>query len=218
MSIDRLAWRLSVEGDAVADDGAYVPLEVLPSRTLTAYLECAGNHRAMAIFSRGGTSATARLGVCERWRVASAVSVLLVGLDSESPEEGFRSPAEIDAPDTLLAHNAKDHGFPLRGQREHQVAWAHRGLPEQKWTRNNTTHYALIGDEYTEGESLGRPATTQVIKSALALRRSFRRGPHPRLRPLAPGTFTRGVEHRLRAHPNAELSAAGLGAVPADRA
>ncbi len=38
------------------------------------------------------------------------------------------------------------------------------------WTRNNTTSYVLIGDRYPpEGESRGRPVTTQVVKSALAL-------------------------------------------------
>ena len=41
---------------------------------------------------------------------------------------------------------------------------------EQLWTRNNTTSYTLIGDAYPpEGEALGKPVTTQTIKSALAL-------------------------------------------------
>ena len=41
---------------------------------------------------------------------------------------------------------------------------------EQLWTRNNTTSYTLIGDAYApEGDSMGKPVTEQVIKSALAL-------------------------------------------------
>ena len=41
---------------------------------------------------------------------------------------------------------------------------------EQLWTRNNTTSYTLIGDDYPpESESEGKPVTEQVIKSALAL-------------------------------------------------
>ena len=140
-------------------------------------------------------------------------------------------------PDTLLAYALngetlpKDHGFPLRALvpgwvGSANIKWLGRIVvsSEQKWTRNNTTHYALIGDEYPpEGESLGKPATTQVIKSALVLPWPAElfggAPPHPRLRPLAPGTgLTRGVEHRLRAHLDrrgAVGSAAGpvLGAV-----
>ena len=40
----------------------------------------------------------------------------------------------------------------------------------QQWTRNNTTSYVLIGDDYPpEGEAQGKVAETQSIKSALAL-------------------------------------------------
>ena len=50
-SIDLKAsdWRLSVEGDAVEEpmELTYDDIKRLPSRTLTSYLECAGNHRAM---------------------------------------------------------------------------------------------------------------------------------------------------------------------------
>ena len=70
-----------------------------------------------------------------------AVSVLLVGLDTESPEEGFRYVLPVEKamhPDTLLAYALngetlpRDHGLPassrrarLGGQRAHQVARAH---------------------------------------------------------------------------------------------
>ena len=54
---------------------------------------------------------------------ADAVSVLLVGLDAESPEGGWRRDLPIEKaldPDTLLAYSMngevlpKDHGYPLR--------------------------------------------------------------------------------------------------------
>lgn len=205
IDLDASAWRLSVEGDAVAEpmELSYDDIRSLPSRTLTAYLECAGNHRAMFDLLQGRQTSgtqwmTGAVGNGEWGGAAlgdvltlagihaSAVSVLLVGLDSESPEEGFRYVLPVEKamqPDTLLAYALngetlpKDHGFPLRALvpgwvGSANIKWLGRIVvsSEQKWTRNNTTHYALIGDEYPpEGESLGRPATTQVIKSALAL-------------------------------------------------
>ena len=47
--IDAAAWRLTVEGDAVERPLTltYDELRRLPARALAAYLECAGNHRAM---------------------------------------------------------------------------------------------------------------------------------------------------------------------------
>ena len=41
---------------------------------------------------------------------------------------------------------------------------------EEIWTRNNTTNYVLIGEDYpAEGPAMGQPITTLVINSALAL-------------------------------------------------
>ena len=42
-------WRLTVEGDAVTEpmELTYDDIRRLPNRTLTSYVECAGNHRAM---------------------------------------------------------------------------------------------------------------------------------------------------------------------------
>ena len=175
----------------------------LPSRTLTAYLECGGNHRAMfdilngqrasgTQWLTGGISNGEWVGVELRDVLTlagiddAAVSVLLVGLDTESPEEGFRYVLPVDKamhPDTLLAYALngetlpKDHGFPLRALvpgwvGSANIKWLGRIVVsrEQMWTRNNTTSYVLIGDHYPpEGEALGKPATEQVIKSALAL-------------------------------------------------
>ena len=115
-----------------------------------------------------------------------AVSVLLVGLDPGSPEVGFRRVLPVEKamrPDTLLAYAMngedlpKDHGFPLRAVVPGWVGssfikWLGRVVvsSERLWTRNNTTSYVLIGDDYPpEGEADGQPVTTQSIKSALAL-------------------------------------------------
>ena len=117
---------------------------------------------------------------------ASAASVLLVGLDAESPEGGFRYVLPVEKamhPDTLLAYALngeplpRDHGFPLRALvpgwvGSANIKWLGRIIvsSEQMWTRNNTTSYVIIGGQYPpEGESQGKPVTMQVIKSALAL-------------------------------------------------
>ena len=205
LSLDTADWRLAVEGDAVDDpmELTYENIMSLPSRTLISYLECAGNHRAMFDLLKGQKSSgtqwmTGAIGNGEWVGVAlrdvltlagihaSAVSVLLVGLDEESPEEGFRYVLPVEKamhPDTLLAYALngetlpKDHGFPLRALvpgwvGSANIKWLGRivASSEQMWTRNNTTSYTLIGDDYPpEGESLGSPVTEQVIKSALAL-------------------------------------------------
>ncbi len=205
VSLDTADWRLAVEGDAVDDplELTYENLMSLPSRTLISYLECAGNHRAMFGLLKGQRSSgtqwmTGAIGNGEWVGVAlrdvlalagihaSAVSVLLVGLDKESPEEGFRFVLPVEKamhPDTVLAYALngetlpKDHGFPLRALvpgwvGSANIKWLGRIVvsSEQMWTRNNTTSYTLMGDDYPpEGESLGSPVTEQVIKSALAL-------------------------------------------------
>ena len=205
LDIDASDWRLSVEGDAVAEpvELTYSDITSLPSRTLTCYLECAGNHRAMFGLLKGRKASgtqwmTGAVGNGEWVGVAlrdvltlagihaSATSVLLVGLDAESPEEGFRYVLPVEKamhPDTLLAYALngeplpRDHGFPLRALApgwvgSANIKWLGNIIvsSEQMWTRNNTTSYALIGDQYPpEGESQGKPITAQVIKSALAL-------------------------------------------------
>ena len=203
--LDATNWRLSVEGDAVTEplELTYDEVRRFPSRTLTAYLECAGNHRAMFDLLKGQKASgtqwmTGAVGNGEWVGVAlgdvltlagiedNAVSVLLVGLDKESPEEGFRYVLPVDKamhPNTLLAYALngetlpRDHGFPLRALvpgwiGSANIKWLGRIVvsSEMMWTRNNTTSYVLIGDEYPpKGESTGVPVTTQVIKSALAL-------------------------------------------------
>ena len=205
LDVDVESWRLSIEGDAVTNpiQLSYDDIRKMPSRTLVSYLECAGNHRAMFDLVKGqkakGTQwKTGGVGngewtgvslrdVLQLARVSDdAANVLLIGLDTESPEEGFRrvlSPEKARHPDTLLAYRMngetlpRDHGFPLRALipgwvGSTNVKWLGRIVvsKESIWTRNNTTSYVLIGDAYPpEGEASGKVTTTQVIKSALGL-------------------------------------------------
>ena len=198
-------WRLSVEGDATVTplQLSYDDLLRFPSRTVVSYLECGGNHRAMFDLVQGkaaeGTQwKTGGIGNAE-WTgvplrdvlaqagaMESAVSVLLVGSDKHSPEEGFRQVLPIGKamdPDTLLAYAMngealpKDHGYPLRALvpawvGSYSIKWLDRieVSSQQLWTRNNTSSYVLIGDDYPpEGEALGQVTSAQVVKSALAL-------------------------------------------------
>ncbi|MXY73063.1 MAG: sulfite oxidase [Dehalococcoidia bacterium] len=205
VDVDADGWQLVVEGDAVADpvELSYDAIRQLPSRAFISYLECAGNHRAMFDRVQGrpaeGTQwGTGGVGNGEWTGVAlrdvlelagirdDAVSVLLVGLDEESPEDGFRRGLPVEKamhPDTLLAYAlngeplTRDHGYPLRAVipgwvGAANIKWLGRIVvsSEKHWTRNNTSSYVLIGDDYPpEGEALGQPVTTQTVKSALAL-------------------------------------------------
>ena len=110
----------------------------------------------------------------------------LIGLDKGAPEGGFRRPLPIAKaldPDTILAYRMngealpKDHGFPIRALvpgwvGSSSIKWlgSIHVSSEAIWSRNNTTSYVLIGEAYPpEGQAQGRIATTQSIKSALAL-------------------------------------------------
>ena len=203
--IDTASWRLRVEGDGVANplELSYDDIRALPARSLTCYLECAGNHRSMFELLQGretlGTQwGTGAVGNAE-WTgaalrdvllaagiTAEAVSVLLVGLDSEAPEGGFRRVLPVRKalhPDTLLAYGMngedlpRDHGYPLRAVvpgwvGSSSIKWLGRIVVanEQLWTRNNTTSYVLIGGDYpAEPPAEGQPLNAQTVKSALAL-------------------------------------------------
>ena len=205
LDVDVANWRLSVTGDAVTNplELTYDDIRKLPRRTLVSYLECAGNQRAMFDLVKGRAAAGTQwqtggvsngewggVALGEVLKLAGiteqAVSVLLIGQDTESPEAGFRRVIPVEKalhPDTLLAYTLngaalpRDHGFPLRALvpgwvGSTSVKWLGRIVvsAERLWTRNNTTSYVLIGDDYPpEGEALGQVVTTQVIKSALAL-------------------------------------------------
>ena len=55
LDVDAADWRLSIEGDAIANPSELIYDDILdmPSHTLTSYLECAGNHRAMFDIVKG---------------------------------------------------------------------------------------------------------------------------------------------------------------------
>ena len=142
LDLEAGSWRLSVEGDAVGTplELSYADVRGLPSRVLVCYLECGGNHRAMfdlvqgragsgTQWKTGGVSNGKWVGVALRDVLAMAgikdiaASVLLVGLDHESPEGGFRRVIPVDKamhPDTLLVYGLngedllRDHGFHVR--------------------------------------------------------------------------------------------------------
>lgn len=205
LDVDVDDWSLSIEGDAVASpvELSYEEVRSMGSRTLEAYLECAGNHRAMFDLvngqaAKGDQWKTGAVGNAEWTGVPladvlrsagisdDAVSVMMIGMDVDSPESGFRRvipAATAQNPDTLLVHEMngetlpRDHGYPLRALvpgwvGSTSIKWLSRIVvsSEQQWARNNTTSYVLIGDDYPpEGEALGQVVTTQSIKSALAL-------------------------------------------------
>ncbi len=203
--LDPEHWSLQIEGDAVPRPMrlSFADILRLPQRTLTAYLECAGNQRVMFDLLQGRRAAGTQWGrgavgnaewigvsladVLSAAGVSDdAASVLLVGLDRESPEGGFRRVMPIEQaihPDTLLAHRMNgeplpiDHGFPLRAVAPgwvgaSQIKWLGRIVVSRdpQWTRNNTTSYVLVGDGYSaRGPADGPIVTLQSIKSALAL-------------------------------------------------
>ena len=205
VDIDVDEWRLVVEGDAASNPVSlsYEEIRGLPSRTVVAYLECGGNHRAMFDILQGrkadGTQwGTGGIGNAEWTGVAmsdvlaeagaspDAVSVMLVGQDVDSPEDGFRRAIPMEKAmrqDTILAYAMngealpRDHGYPLRALvpgwvGSSSIKWLSRIIvsSEQLWGRNNTSSYVLIGDAYPpEGEAHGKVVTAQSIKSALAL-------------------------------------------------
>lgn len=205
VQVDVGSWRLVVEGDAVARrlSLSYEEIRRLPQHTLVSYLECAGNQRSMferlqgrlANGTQWGTGAVgngiwlgARLSdvLALAGIAADARSVLLVGLDAEAPEGGFRRVVTAEKamhPDTLVAYGLngaalpRDHGYPLRALLPGWVGaasikWLGRVVVsrERIWTRNNTTSYVLVGEDYPpEGEAAGAVITTQTIKSALGL-------------------------------------------------
>ena len=137
-SVDIKRWRLSIEGDGVANPFAinYGDLLKLPYTTVTRYLECAGNGRAFYAsllnkkaeglqwhFGGYGIAEWSGVPLAELLKRAkirdNAVDVMPIGLDSP-PGERPMPVAKAVEEDTLLAYimNGKvlplDHGFPLR--------------------------------------------------------------------------------------------------------
>lgn len=143
--IDPATYRLEVLGDAI-ERPLTLTLEqiyALPSRSLTCYLECAGNGRLLfeevhGIRPYGNVTTMWMMGGVGNavWEGVSLASVLdlaglkpnaldvnVKGLDQDAPEGGINRPMPIEKalhPDTLLAYRMNgqplpaDHGFPLR--------------------------------------------------------------------------------------------------------
>lgn len=207
--IDVQTYRLKVSGDAIDEEIelSFNDLLQLPQKTLTLQVECAGNWRSFShLFhgqrSRGGQWGPGAIGLAEWTGVPlrevlnlagvkeGAVDVLLVGLDEEAPEGGFRRAIPLDVAmdeNTLLAYQMNgeelppDHGYPLRAVvpgwvGSNSIKWlGYIEVSSQRfWTRNTTTSYVLIGDEWAVPEgapegSTGAPVSQQSVKSALAL-------------------------------------------------
>ncbi|WP_420633268.1 sulfite oxidase [Candidatus Palauibacter sp.] len=190
--IDPGSYSLRVEGDGAetALSLDLSTLESLPQRTITAYLECAGNWRGLypeltGTRASGGQWSTGAVG-CAEWSGPSlatvlelagvrpeAVDVNLVGLDSSGFERAMPLAKALD-PDTLIALRMNgeplppDHGFPARSvvpgwSGSNSIKWLGRiqVSTERVWNRNNTSSYVLIGDQWPEQDYA--PAQGMVI-------------------------------------------------------
>ncbi len=199
--IDLKEWRLRIEGDGVARplELTYDELLKLPSRTVTRFVECAGNGRSfydtlLKKPAQGGQWHLGAYGVAEWTGVplaalldraglkATAVDVMPTGLDSLRIERPM-SVAKAKEEDTIVAYlmNGEilplDHGFPAR-----MIAPAWVGIANIKWlgkmtvseapifVEKNTTSYVFIGSDYqAQPPAKGPVLSTQVMKSACAL-------------------------------------------------
>ncbi|MDP3878844.1 MAG: sulfite oxidase [Dehalococcoidales bacterium] len=199
--VDVKTWTLNIEGDGVATPLTltYDDLLKLPSKTVTRYLECAGNGRSfyaslMNNPAQGGQWHLGAYGIAEWVGVplnellsragikGSAVDVMPIGLDSTQ----VRRPMSVDkamADDTILAYMMNgdilpiDHGFPARVL---TPGWI--GVANVKWVNKlivsttpqysdwNTKTYIMVGPDYQPQPPADGPAlSTQVMKSALCL-------------------------------------------------
>ncbi len=181
--IDVGGYRLRVDGDGLERplELTYREVRALPERTVTAYVECAGNWRGFSARlldrpARGGQWGTGAVG-CAEWTgtplrevldragvAPGAVDVNLHGLD----EGAFNRPMPIDKaldPNTLLvwAMNGEDlppdHGFPIRAvvpgwAGSNSIKWLGRieVATARQWVKNNTTSYVLVGDDWPKAE------------------------------------------------------------------
>jgi DMSO/TMAO reductase YedYZ molybdopterin-dependent catalytic subunit len=181
--IDPSQWQLQIDGPGVANPMqlSYAELLKMPGKTVTRFVECAGNARSlyneiMGKPAQGTQWGTGGFGIAEWTGVPladvldkaglkkSAVSIMASGLD----ESGFKKPLPIGkalADDTLLvtAMNGAplpyDHGFPVRllvpgWIGSYNVKWLgslHVG-EEQLYSKWNTSSYVLKGEGYPDPE------------------------------------------------------------------
>ncbi len=200
-SIDVKTWRLQVEGPGVERplDLTYDDLLRLPSRSVTCYIECAGNGRGFFkdVNNQPAKGTQWRLGaygVAEWTGVPlaeilnraglkrSAVDVMPTGLDTRKIERPMPVAKALEE-DTLLAYAMNgdilppDHGFPVR-----TVVPGWIGIANIKWVgrvvvseeplfvEKNTTDYVLIGPDFpARPPAKGPILSLQTMKSAVAL-------------------------------------------------
>jgi DMSO/TMAO reductase YedYZ molybdopterin-dependent catalytic subunit len=201
VKVDLKSWKLSIEGSGVEKPFSltYDDLVKLPARTVTRYLECAGNGRSFyqTLLNRpaqGGQWRLGAYGIAEWTGVPmsellnraglkqTAREVMPVGLD----QPRVRRPMPIEKAmedDTLVAYLMNggplgvDHGFPAR-----VLAPGWIGVASVKWLGSiqvteehnavpwNTDTYVLIGPDYQPQPPAQGPAINeQVLKSAVAL-------------------------------------------------
>lgn len=199
--IDVKTWRLRVEGDGVQNpfELTYDDLLKMPSRTVTRFVECAGNGRAFfaSLMNKpadGGQWHLGAYGVAEWTGVPlaellqragikqTAVDVMPTGLDSLNIERPMPI-AKAMAEDTIVAYlmNGEilqlDHGFPARlivpgWVGINSIKWVGKITVSEKpiYVEKNTLSYILVGPDYQPQPPAEGPAVTdQTVKSACAL-------------------------------------------------
>ena len=177
--IDPAEYALAVTGPGVREEVrlSLDELKALPSRTLIAYIECAGNWRGFFLEATGRTVSGGRWGTgavgCAEWTGPAladvlelagvrddAVDVNIVGLDFGAWERPMPVSKALD-PATMLALYMNgaplppDHGFPVRAVvpgwvGSSSVKWVGRieVATEKVWVRANTSSYVLVGEQW----------------------------------------------------------------------
>ena len=189
-------------------------LRALPSQTLIAYIECAGNWRGFFQSITGRTASGSQWGTgaigCAEWTGPSlgdvlalagirddALDVNVIGLDDGAWERPMPVEKALD-PATILALTMNgeplppDHGFPVRAVvpgwvGSSSVKWVGRVevATEKVWVRANTSSYVLVGEQWPDDYA---PADGAPISTGVV--KSALALPRPAL--LGAGT------HRLR--------------------
>ena len=201
VAVNPKLWKLSIEGDGVEKPLTltYDDLLKLPSKTITRYVECAGNGRSffqtfLKKPAEGGQWHLGAWGVAEWTGVPlsellnragikkTATEVMPIGLDKPHVRRPMPVSKAMEE-DTMLVYMMNgdilpiDHGFPARVL---VPGWV--GVANIKWVGSiqvtekhnavdwNTNLYIMIGPDYKpEPPAKGPPVNEQVLKSALAL-------------------------------------------------
>ena len=177
--IDPASYVLTVGGPGAESEVQLTldDLRALPSQTLIAYIECAGNWRGFFQSVTGRTAAGSQWGTgaigCAEWTGPSLADVLavagvrddalevnVIGLDDGAWERPMPLAKALD-PATILALTMNgeplppDHGFPVRAVvpgwvGSSSVKWVGRVevATEKVWVRANTSSYVLVGEEW----------------------------------------------------------------------